>query len=143
MNPDEAFLGGLLHDVGIPTLVQGLVEIEARTSSCRDVEEVLLLLKPRHAEVGARLAAAWSMPASLVEAIGCHHDPLQAPNASRSALVSHLADQLAGHPSLTMAPSGHSELCAHSAALGLSEDDVADLAGMRATIAALASSLSG
>ncbi|MET0595960.1 MAG: HDOD domain-containing protein [Polyangiaceae bacterium] len=160
MNADEAFLAALLHDVGIPTLVQGLVEIEPRVTSFRDIEGLLALLHPRHAEIGARLAAAWAMPPRLIEAIGYHHDPLLAKSDGRNAMVLHLANELAGHgpghaappaedafaPSGTFAAarevSGEFEIPQEAAALGLSHADIAELLAMRQALTTKASAVS-
>jgi putative nucleotidyltransferase with HDIG domain len=147
MNADEAFLAGLLHDVGIPTLIQGLSEIEPRVTSLREIDGLLALLHPRHAEVGARLAAAWAMPPRLIEAIGYHHEPQLAKSDGRNALGLHLANELAGHGPPTPAPSGTFQIArqesgefaadeptveapAEAAALGLSPADVAELRAM-------------
>jgi putative nucleotidyltransferase with HDIG domain len=141
MNADEAFLAGLLHDVGIPTLIQGLAEIEPRVTSFREIDGLLALLHPRHAEIGARLAAAWAMPPRLIEAIGYHHEPHLARSDGRNALILHLANQLAALPNTPGAPSGtfeagrevsgEFEVPAEAAALGLSHADIAELVAMR------------
>jgi putative nucleotidyltransferase with HDIG domain len=155
MNADEAFLAGLLHDVGIPTLIQALVEIEPRVTSFREIDGLFALLHPRHAEVGARLAAAWAMPPRLIEAIGYHHEPHLARSDGRNALVLHLANQLAGHGNATPAPaapsgtfevlreaSGEFEVPAEAAALGLSHADIAELAAMRQALTTKATTIS-
>jgi putative nucleotidyltransferase with HDIG domain len=160
MNADEAFLAGLLHDVGIPTLIQGLVEIEPRIASFRDIDGILALLHPRHAEIGARLAAAWAMPPRLIEAIGYHHDPHLARSDGRNAMVLHLANELAGHgPGHPPAPaeplnapsgafplarevSGEFEIPEAAAALGLSHADIAELLAMRQALTTKASAVS-
>jgi putative nucleotidyltransferase with HDIG domain len=158
MNADEAFLAGLLHDVGIPTLIHGLVEIEPRVTSFREIDGLLALLHPRHAEIGARLSAAWAMPPRLIEAIGYHHEPHLARSDGRNALVLHLANQLAGHgtgdaphtadgpPSGTFEAtreiSGEFEVPGEAAALGLSPSDVAELFAMRQALTTKATTIS-
>jgi putative nucleotidyltransferase with HDIG domain len=159
MNPDEAFLAGLLHDVGIPTLIHALVEIEPRVTSFRDIDGLLTLLKPRHAEVGARLAAAWAMPPRLIEAIGYHHEPGLAKSDGRNALVLHLANELAGCGIGAQPESGTFEVLregtgefptapppiempADARALGLSPADVGELVAMRQALTLKATTLS-
>ena len=154
MNADEAFLAGLLHYVGIPTLIQALVEIEPRVTSFREIDGLLALLHPRHAEIGARLAAAWAMPPRLIEAIGYHHEPHLARSDGRNALVLHLANHLAGHGNATppAAPSGTFEVAreasselevpAEAAALGLSHADIAELVAMRQALTTKATTIS-
>jgi putative nucleotidyltransferase with HDIG domain len=152
MNADEAFLAGLLHDVGIPTLIQALVEIEPRVTSFRDIDGLLALLKPRHGEIGARLAAAWAMPPRLIEAIGYHHEPHLAKSDGKNAMVLHLANELASHDVPAQPESGTfqvtseatgefatveppSEVPNEARALGLSNADVAELVAMRQALA--------
>jgi putative nucleotidyltransferase with HDIG domain len=152
MNPDEAFLAGLLHDVGIPTLVQALVEIEPRVASFRDVAGLLALLHPRHAEIGARLAAAWAMPPRLIEAIGYHHEPHLARSDGRNALVLRLANELAGQGAAPAAPSGTFEAAREvsgefeapedAAALGLSTADMGELYAMHKALTTKATTIS-
>ena len=136
MNADEAFLAGLLHDVGIPTLIHALVEIEPRVTSFREIDGLLALLHPRHAEVGARLAAAWAMPPRLIEAIGYHHEPHLARSDGRNALILRLADELAGDETAPL------EIPAHAAALGLSAADIAELYAMRQLLTTKATTIS-
>src|SRR5689334_19822464 len=159
MNADEAFLAGLLHDVGIPTLIQGLVEIEPRVTSFRDIDGLLKLLQPRHAEVGARLAAAWAMPPRLVEAIGYHHDPHLGKSDGKNAMILHLANELAGHGvggadesgTFQVAPEATgefatvetaSELPAEARALGLTQAHLAELVAMRQALTTRVSTVS-
>jgi len=159
MNADEAFLAGLLHDVGIPTLLHALVEIEPRVASFREVDGLLTLLHPRHAEIGARLAAAWAMPPRLIEAIGYHHEPALAKSDGRNAMILHLADELAGHGTVVPPPSGAfrvageasgeidataspMEVPAEALALGLTHIDLAELYAMRQALTTKVTTLS-
>jgi putative nucleotidyltransferase with HDIG domain len=152
MNGDEAFLAGLLHDVGIPTLIQGLVEIEPRVTSFREIDGLLALLHPRHAEIGARLSAAWAMPPRLIEAIGYHHEPHLAKSDGRNAFVLHLANQLAGEGTVAQPESGafqvareasgEFEVPAEALSLGLSHADIAELLAMRQALTTKATTVS-
>ena len=152
MNADEAFLAGLLHDVGIPTLIQALVEIEPRVTTFREIDGLLALAQARHAEVGARLTAAWAMPPRLIEAIGYHHEPHLARSDGKNALVLHLANQLAGDGVTTQCESGsfrvarevsgEFEIPAEASALGLSHADLAELVAMGQALTAKASTFS-
>jgi putative nucleotidyltransferase with HDIG domain len=151
MNADEAFLAGLLHDVGIPTLIQALVEIEPRVTSFREIDGLLALAQARHAEVGARLAAAWAMPPRLIEAIGYHHHPHLARSDCRNALALHVANQLAGSGTGAQSESGtfraareassEFEVPAGAAALGLSGEDIVDLLAMHQALTTKASAI--
>jgi len=69
---EEAFLCGLLHDVGVPVLWQLVSDIESRESRI-DPAVVEAALAPRHASVGAAVAERWDLPPRVVDAIRTHH----------------------------------------------------------------------
>ncbi|MEO0514639.1 MAG: GGDEF domain-containing protein [Planctomycetota bacterium] len=78
---EEAFLGGLLQDLGMLTMNQTLGNeyniLIAKTgnthSKLLEMEQEELDLT--HPEVGAKLAESWSLPHLLANAIRFHHDP--------------------------------------------------------------------
>jgi putative nucleotidyltransferase with HDIG domain len=78
---DQAFLGGLLHDVGKLVLATGLAEEYAQVVRHQRRQRLPLgqaeleLLGATHAEVGAYLLGLWGMPTPLVEAVALHHRP--------------------------------------------------------------------
>lgn len=96
--PDEAYMGGLLHDIGKLMLDQyfkvnwdhllGL----GQTYQLTLIEAEKRLLGLDHAEVGAELARKWELPACLVEAIAYHHLPVAAVTSPHLAAIVHLAD---------------------------------------------------
>mgnify|MGYP000745149322 CR=1 FL=1 len=77
---DTAYTFGLLHDCGIPLLVQRfsnykqvLGQANAATDRCfTDVEEELL--DTNHAIVGCILARSWGLPDEVSAGILCHHE---------------------------------------------------------------------
>ncbi len=80
---EEAFVAGLLHDVGKMVLGQYVQEklpeiqaiMEAQESSFVEAERAVLGLD--HAEIGGQMALHWNLPALLVQAIRWHHAPIQ------------------------------------------------------------------
>jgi HD-like signal output (HDOD) protein len=106
--PDEAFLAGLIHDIGI------MVEMQAKRSELVEVFQQLQLdeegvpkadmrelertiLGADHQEFGAALCEAWKFPKSFGYVTGHHHDPQSLPDNSRLlSMVVHVADRLAG-----------------------------------------------
>ncbi len=94
-NVEEAFLCGLLHDVGRPVLLQELVDLHAEAGLPFQTEAAAGLLSERHAEVGAALVTGWSLPARLGDTIRFHHHPLQSTTAAQTAMMTNLADDLA------------------------------------------------
>lgn len=86
-----AFTAGLLHDVGKLVLSQALegryaqVAEQVETLGRSMVEAEQEMLGVQHAEVGGRLLARWSFPASLVQAVWWHHRPAEAGEFQRLA----------------------------------------------------------
>ncbi|MEM1108836.1 MAG: GGDEF domain-containing protein [Planctomycetota bacterium] len=78
---EEAFLGGLLQDLGMLTMNQTLGnEYNSLIAKTDNVHAKLLDLEQEeldltHPEVGAKLAESWSLPELLQGAIRFHHDP--------------------------------------------------------------------
>lgn len=78
---EEAFLGGLLQDLGMLTMNQTLGnEYNLLIAKTKNVHAKLLAAEQEkldltHPEVGARLAESWSLPALLSNAIRFHHRP--------------------------------------------------------------------
>lgn len=98
---EDAFMGGILHDVGKLILVANLKEPYRRCLALggeskrplSDVEQELL--GTSHAQVGAYLMGLWGLPNPIVESIAFHHSPLQCPDRSFSTLTAvHVADGL-------------------------------------------------
>lgn len=106
--PDEAFLAGLVHDIGIMVEMQSkrgeLIEvfaqlhIDANGTPQRDMREVERdLLGADHQAFGAALCEAWKFPKSFGYVTGHHHDPFEmAYNDRLLSMVVHVADRLAG-----------------------------------------------
>jgi putative nucleotidyltransferase with HDIG domain len=91
-NVEEAFLCGLLHDVGRPLLLQAAVDLSLEPAP-GELEQALDVL---HERVGAMLADHWELPEAVALAMGMHHaDPL-AETTPRVAVQTALADVLAG-----------------------------------------------
>lgn len=101
VNADEAFLGGLLHDVGKPVVLQTALDLKTRinikTRKMEKLPEGLLgeLADEFHCSLGASLVDSWQLPGSLGEAIRHHHDPECAAESGQLARVLRFADRLA------------------------------------------------
>jgi putative nucleotidyltransferase with HDIG domain len=97
---EEAFVAGLLHDIGKVLISTYLskefsdVMLRAQESNQEFSVSEQDILGFDHAEVGARLTEHWNLPSHLVEAIRYHHTPsLQEPPNALTSIV-HLADVL-------------------------------------------------
>ncbi len=108
--PNEAFLAGLLHDLGkvvlcraFPSAYRKVLALEEHGVMSYIAET--LVFGANHAEVGAWLAKRWDLPDSIVTALEKHHSFAVA--AEPLVAVVALADQAAhtvGNPSLAWMP---------------------------------------
>ncbi len=109
--PDEAFLAGLIHDIGI------MVEVQARRSKFVETMEKLDLdpnltmraaeteiIGANHEQFGAALCRMWKFPSSFAYVTGHHHQPGELPENHRTlASLVHLADLAAARNNLGFA----------------------------------------
>ncbi len=89
----EAFLCGMLHDVGkVVYATRGVVPPDWPPLS---VEEAIAQMQANHAEVGAYLLGLWGFPNPIVEAVAFHERPS---HTQRDGLclpnIIHIADRL-------------------------------------------------
>lgn len=83
--PDEAYLGGLLHDVGKLVLDQYFepefeqVRAHRRAQECTDAEAEDAVLGVDHGAIGAELLELWGLPENVIEPVRWHHALDEAP----------------------------------------------------------------
>ena len=98
---EDAFLAGMLHDVGklvlacnLPEQYQGAIESAAE----RDIplwQTEMEAFDASHSDVGAYLAGLWGLPDPIVEAIAFHHDPRKSSSHDFTPLTAvHVANAL-------------------------------------------------
>jgi HD-like signal output (HDOD) protein len=100
--PDEAFLAGLIHDIGI------MVEVQARRAQFVETIELLemdenitlrqaesRIIGADHEQFGTGLCKLWKFPTSFQYVTGFHHRPLElAPEHRTLTGLVHIADCL-------------------------------------------------
>nr|WP_276536761.1 HDOD domain-containing protein [Tissierella carlieri] len=99
-NPEEAYIAGLLRDIGKTILNQHmekeymevLLKMEKDNISFLDAEKEVLGFG--HAEIGEKIAEKWNLPKDLVEAIGYHHTPELAIINPLLVSIVHIADAI-------------------------------------------------
>lgn len=95
---DQAFICGLLHDIGRVAL--GTLASHAALTEL-DATDAAAVLESAHAAVGAHLVVAWKLPALAVEAVRRHHVYAGfGPNGDGYSQIGHavnVADRVAAH----------------------------------------------
>jgi HD-like signal output (HDOD) protein/CheY-like chemotaxis protein len=102
---EDAFLAGILHDVGRLVLVSRAPASYAAVIEAAKSSEATLLVAERatlgvtHSEVGAYLLGVWGLPLEIVDAVRRHHDEPAVSHADMTiAEAVHLANLLAHDP---------------------------------------------
>lgn len=96
---EDAFVAGLLHDVGMLVMDQFFPDHLAEVRSLSDQETIPLvraenaILGIHHGEIGGILLSTWHLPDRVVDGVAWHHDPDKSGERNRrvSQMV-HLAD---------------------------------------------------
>ncbi len=100
---EEAFVGGVLHDIGVlvlaihfPAQYERVIElIQAENISIPTAEQWEFGVT--HAEIGAYLLGLWGIPAPILKVVSLHHRPRAAGETAFSPLLAvHLADVFSG-----------------------------------------------
>lgn len=110
---DEAYVAGLLHDVGILVFAANLPQEYQQTIKLAREEKLTLAAAEKrtfaadHADVGGFLLGLWGLPVPVVEAIALHHHPGIAPQKEFAPLTAlHVGNALAAreYPSVAGIP---------------------------------------
>ena len=94
VNPEQAFLYGLMHDVGKLLVLQLARDYAAVRGVPVDPSEVTALLDARHAEFGGRMLAAWRVPSVIQQPVVHHHQPQDCKDHPVEAAVVYVANRL-------------------------------------------------
>lgn len=99
-NPEEAYIAGLLRDIGKTILNQHIEKEYAEVLSKIEVDNISFLDAERevlgfnHAEIGEKVAEKWNLPKALVDAIGHHHTPEKSNINPLLVSIVHIADAI-------------------------------------------------
>ncbi len=99
IDPDAAFSGGLLHDIGKVILCCFLKDDYKLFTDARSKDKITesYILEEKtigfnHAQLGAVLAEQWKLPQRLSEAIAFHHNPQASESEDLVAQIIHISN---------------------------------------------------
>ncbi len=99
---EEAFMAGLLHDLGKLVMVHNMPDhygklLGATLEKKLPIQDAeMQIFGATHDQIGAYLIGLWGLPDSIVEAVAFHHHPEQCPAIAFDPLGAvHVADALA------------------------------------------------
>lgn len=96
VKPDEAFLAGILHDIGKIVFFdmeeQEYIAATADANASNILEIENDTFGTTHHELGMRCAEEWGLPFDFNEAISCHHTPEEAVEAFELVGVTSIAN---------------------------------------------------
>jgi HD-like signal output (HDOD) protein/signal transduction histidine kinase len=120
---EEAYLAGLLHNVGRLALLATAPKEYAFNFTARDDEDLCAVeqrtLQITHAEAGAWLIERWHLDSFLADSVLYHHEPSARLESSHPLIrIVHLAHLMSTHAPDDDAIAGAARLC------GLDQDDV-------------------
>jgi putative nucleotidyltransferase with HDIG domain len=103
---DDAFLAGMLHDIGKLVLAQSMPDVYGVVLRDAGVGFTAATeyqrLQTTHADVGAYLLGLWGLTDAVVEAVAFHENPGDAPTQVLGLpVIVHCADRLARFPDQT------------------------------------------
>lgn len=94
-NVEDAFMCGLLHDVGRPVILQALVQILSEQKLRVSPAAVIAATGELHCDVGGTLADSWGLPEAVEMSIRHHHSATPPDAHANSVRITGLADELA------------------------------------------------
>jgi HD-like signal output (HDOD) protein/signal transduction histidine kinase len=129
--PEEAYLAGLLHNVGRLALLATAPKEYAFNFNARDDEDLCAVeqrtLQITHAEAGAWLIERWQLDSFLADSVLYHHEPSERLEAAHPLIrIVRLAHLMAGHQE------DEQELAQGAALCGVAYDEIKDIAALAA-----------
>lgn len=103
MSEEQAFLCGLLHDVGIAGVLLVLGDVE-RGQEAPELSLLWPAIDGAHAKAGARMVELWGLPPEYAMIVGAHHQVLIEGFPHPLAATVCLAEQLSGELGLALKP---------------------------------------
>ena len=70
-NVEDAFLSGLLHDIGRPILLQASIDYQEAHRLAFDREDLLNAIQYHRLDAAGSLIEAWKLPSRIANAVRC------------------------------------------------------------------------
>ena len=122
VDADEAFLCGLVHDIGKLVILKMAYEYGRAHADGPDAAELERVIAERHAGIGGLALRRWKLPETVDEPVIFHHRYADAPTYTREAAVCYLANRLSHRYGFGCTPDG----------ADLAADDVCAMLGLDA-----------
>lgn len=133
---EDAFIGGLLHDIGQPMALKAIARVEATGRRFSDAEAQSMAIA-LHQPLGAQALASWGLPPRTLAVVAHHHNPFMAPEHRELVTVVSIADDLAYAFADGVAPD-FDALAERQSAVNLYDEDLAALVARREELMAWA-----
>ena len=106
LTTDDAFVNGLLHDVGKLCLLKMKADFRRLGGRAPSNEEFEAASVVYHPEVGAAALQVWGLPESVRIPARWHHDPMAAPSHPQAAALIYVANRLSHRYGFGCPPEG-------------------------------------
>ena len=121
----EAFLAGMLHDIGKLLVIRVMDDLHVARADFKPPPQLVTeLLSGMHARHGAALAKLWNLPESFARVIEHHHDP-QPADSDTLLMTVRLADHAANALGFGLGAKPEGQLAATLEAQALEIDEIA------------------
>ncbi len=100
IGPERLYVAALLHDIGSLLIYSRMPELSSEVLMIADGDEEVLyqaendIIGFNHAMTSAELLRLWNLPASLVNAVAYHHEPLRAESTGIDAAIVCIANHV-------------------------------------------------
>ncbi len=136
LGPDDIYVAGLLHDVGLLMLDQYFPDQFKETLEVRELsgdplwQSEDLVLGMDHGEIGGLLLGRWQLPEMMTRLVSCHHHPETGPEEVQDACrVVHVAEEISTALDMGVLPEGEREIDVNALllSLGFGGDDAEEI----------------